>query len=253
MRDQHDASASVTNRSVERGNPRSANREIPITLLYAHNVRMQRFPPRLPMQRPRIAITWKHQHAARHGASLANVGVNACALAHKVQTAAGCLANPDETDNIRSSMKMKTLLVAAVVASSLVACKKDSSAPPPATSGGDCAGAMAVSMKFADEEMATMPAAMKGMMKSTMDLMGKLCVDDKWSAATTDCLKAATSSPASRACMGKLTPAQTKSMTEAMQAVMNKMLTANPQVQPTPPAAPTPEAPTPPEPAPEAK
>jgi len=30
---------------------------------------------------------------------LANVGVNACALAHKVQTAAGCLANPDETDN----------------------------------------------------------------------------------------------------------------------------------------------------------
>jgi len=95
-----------------------------------------------------------------------------------------------------------------------------------------------------------MPAAMKGMMKTTMDLMAKLCVDDKWSAATTDCLKAATSSPASRACMAKLTPEQTKSMTTAMQTAMNQLLTPTTQAQPAPataPAAPTPAAPAAPE------
>ena len=154
-----------------------------------------------------------------------------------------CLANTGETDNIRNLMKMKPLMLAVVLASSLSGCKKDSPAPPPPPSGGDCTGAMAVSMKFADEEMATMPAAMKGMMKTTMDLMAKLCVDDKWSAAATDCLKAATSSPASRACMAKLTPAQTKSMTEAMQTAMNQMLTPNVQAQPAAPATEAPKLP----------
>jgi hypothetical protein len=84
----------------------------------------------------------------------------------------------------------------------------------------DCPGAMAASMKLSETETTGMPESMKNTMKSTMDLMAKLCVDDKWSSETTDCLKAATASASARACMAKLTPEQMKSMIAAMSSIV---------------------------------
>jgi hypothetical protein len=129
-------------------------------------------------------------------------------------------------------MMKKLILVAALAVPALVGCKKGGAA------AGDCAGATASAMKMAEGSMAAMPPEAQEMMKKAMGpmsaMMTKVCVDGKWSAAVTDCMKAAKDEKAGKACEAKLTDAQRTAMNAASKAMQDDMMKA--MTPPTPPA-----------------
>ncbi len=131
-------------------------------------------------------------------------------------------------------MMKKLILVAALAVPAFVGCKKGGAA------AGDCAGATASAMKMAEGSMAAMPPEAQEMMKKAMGpmagMMTKVCVDGKWSAAVTDCMKAAKDEKAGKACEAKLTEAQRTAMNAASKAMQDDMMKA--MTPPTPPAPP---------------
>ncbi len=126
----------------------------------------------------------------------------------------------------------KLILVAALAVPALVGCKKGGGA------AADCAGATASAMKMAEGSMAAMPPEAQEMMKKAMGpmagMMTKVCTDGKWSAAVTDCMKAAKDEKAGKACEAKLTDAQRQAMEVASKAMQEDMMKA--MTPPTPPA-----------------
>ena len=129
----------------------------------------------------------------------------------------------------------KLILVAALAVPALVGCKKGGGA------AADCAGATASAMKMAEGSMAAMPPEAQEMMKKAMGpmagMMTKVCTDGKWSAAVTDCMKAAKDEKAGKACEAKLTDAQRQAMEVASKAMQEDMMKAmTPPTPPTPPA-----------------
>lgn len=132
-------------------------------------------------------------------------------------------------------MMKKLILVAALAVPAFVGCKKGGGA------AADCAGATASAMKMAEGSLAAMPPEAQEMMKKAMGpmsaMMTKVCVDGKWSAAVTDCMKAAKDEKAGKACEAKLTDAQRTAMNAASKAAQEDMMKAmTPPTPPTPPA-----------------
>ena len=51
----------------------------------------------------------------------------------------------------------------------------------------------------------------------------KICIDDTWSLATTDCMQAAKDAASGEACKYKMTTDQLRSMTEKIGAIVTQM------------------------------
>lgn len=96
-------------------------------------------------------------------------------------------------------------------------------------SSADCAGAIASAMKVVEASLSKMQLEPK-VLQITRAAMGTMsvtltnvCIDDKWSLATTDCMQAAKDEPSGEACKYKMTTDQLRSMSDKMADASKQM------------------------------